>query len=123
MFDEYSASRSSVRREAQGGHNLGEVLYEYMSGLISLFLPTAWTNVLSHYVAVLLSMLKQQVLHHSVTKATATLEAVAMAMDQVPDVLCRAGGCVLSQSADSYRQTLQLLKLMYTWRPTEVWLL
>lgn len=67
-----------------------------------------------------MSMLKHQVLHHDTTMATSTLETIAMAMDQVPDVLRTVGGCVLSHSGEGYRQTLQMLKLMYTWKPAQV---
>lgn len=75
--------------------------------------------MLSHYVGLLTSMLKGQVLHHSAAMATATLETMAMATDQVPDVMRVIGGCVLSHS-EGYRETLQMLKLMYTWQPTKV---
>lgn len=84
------------------------------------FAITAWTNVLSHHVALLLSMLKHQVLHHSFTAATATMATVSMAMDRVPVVMYRAGVGVLAQSSEGYRETLQLLKLLFTWKPKYV---
>lgn len=43
-----------------------------------------------------------------------------MAMDQVPDMMRSVGVGVVSHSEEGYRQTLQLLKLLFTWRPTQV---
>ena len=68
----------------------------------------------------LLGMLKQQVLHHSFTKATATLEAIAMAMDQVPDIIHTVGVAVLSRDRHGYRETVQMLKHMFMWQHKNV---
>ncbi len=76
--------------------------------------------VQSHHLALTLDILKHQVLHHSFTQATATMETVAMTMDQIPEVILKVGVAVLQQSGDGYRQTLRMLKLMFTWQPKHV---
>lgn len=78
------------------------------------------TTVLAHHVSLLLGMLKDQVLHHSFIKATATLETIAMAMDQVPDVMRNVGVGILSCDLHGYKLTIQMLKHMFTWQPKHV---
>lgn len=86
--------------------------------------PTVSTHVLSHYVYMLLSMLKQHVLHHSFTMATATLETIAMAMDEAPDVVRTVGVTVLSHDPDdtnaTYGAKLQMLRNMSARYPKHV---
>lgn len=82
----------------------------------------AWTTVLSHYVSLLLGMLKQQLLHHSFTMATATMETMAMAMDQVPNVIRTVGVAILSRDRDdtTYHAKLQLMKDLFNRYPRHV---
>ena len=110
MFEEYDSARVSVKREIQeGGRNHGELIIKAYDHA-----HTAFATVLSHYVSILLSMLKREVLHHSFTRATATLETVAMAMDESPDVVRTVGVAMLSHDPDdaniTYGGKLQMLK-------------
>lgn len=124
MFEEYSEDRVSVRREMKDGHNQGQLVsggIKYCCNPVTMP-PAAWTNVLCHYVSLLLGMLKKQVLHHSFTMATATMETMAMAMDQAPDVMRTVGVALMSHDRDdaTYRAKLQMLKHMFTRYPKHV---
>jgi hypothetical protein len=72
----------------------------------------------------LTGMLKQHVLHHSFTEATATLETLAMAMDEVPDMVRRVGVAALSRDPDTtdstYSAKLQMLKELSARYPKHV---
>ena len=76
--------------------------------------------VVPYHIIQMMNMLKDQVLHHSFTKATATLETVAMAMDQVPDILRVIGVERLTSDPRSYKEAVKLFKYMFTWQPQHV---
>lgn len=113
-FDEYKESRSTLQKEERIGR-----LHSKLSCIVNLLwwvsIP-AGTNIICHHMAVLLSMLKDQFLHHSFDEATATLETITMAMDRVPELMRTVGVTVLAQEGLGQRETLQMLKHMFAWQ-------
>lgn len=115
--------RNIVHVVASYMHALPELHWHIkLSAFLSTVASAAWTTALAHYVSLLLGMLKHQLLHHSFTMATSTMETIAMAMDQVPDVIPTVGVAILSPNRDeaTYHSKLQLMKDLFNRYPKHV---
>ena len=70
-----------------------------------------------YHVMKMVDMLRDHVLHHSFTKATATMETVTMAMDQVPEILRVVGMGILTSDPSSYKEVVVMFKYLLSSQP------